>query len=75
MQGTAGGRGDELLAFSCVGYPLYSTCPNSWWFHKGSIRLRADLHSLLNQTIEQLAPRGRGSAVEPEGELVEVVVS
>src|SRR3972149_9722163 len=38
------------------------------------IRGRVDGHRLLDQTIEELAAAARAAAIEPKGELVEVVV-
>jgi len=41
---------------------------------EASIRVRPDLHGLLNETVKQLPSGGRSAAVEPEDKLVEVVV-
>src|ERR1700677_3071519 len=35
---------------------------------------RRDLDGLLGESIEEFAPRGRGSPVEPEGKFVEVIL-
>ena len=56
------------------GYLLDATKRNRLWFDQGREGGRPNLHGLLGQTIEQLAPRGRSAAVESKGELVEVVV-
>ena len=37
-------------------------------------RGRRHLHRLLNETIKELASRGRVAAIEAEGELVQVVL-
>lgn len=38
------------------------------------VRHRLDGHRLLDQAVEELSPGARGSAIEPKGELVEVVI-
>ena len=47
---------------------------NRLWFYQLCERDWADLHGLLSQSIEQFAPRFGAAAIEPKGELIQVIV-
>lgn len=71
---------DAAVHFGVRGYPLCSTTHHGWrdgaaaLRDDGRIGLRGNLYSLLDEAVEELAPAAGRSAIEPEGELVQIVV-
>ena len=56
------------------GYLHDSTVLNRLWSGAAKQRVLLDWDRLLDQPIEELSARGRLAPIEPEGELVEVIV-